>query len=322
MNNKFDDTLKTITNFSNQAQSVRNAGNRALNAGSSFVNTFGLGSIVSAAMPTATTPVTTGQPMQAQSAIIGNTGVASASVLESPIQDIGGKKYYSTTAPIGTRLIIPKEISSTGQERYLGAHALESIMNLMQGNEKCGNIVVLGKDGMPSALFYQRTEDGSTVLKANQKPVNICSKGSNASICLSEEEFAAIREALTTKTNDVTYFKTSKERGDAEDSTAEKGSWFSRNWWKILLGLVIAGGIAWGGIEILNRRKEKKEEKRLAATTPSSQTENGNQNTSNNSQALQTASAQQQTGTGLSGTNITNEQTPIINTNSNSGNSL
>ncbi len=246
-------------------------------------------------------------------------GQQGASVLESAVQLSNGKKYFSVPAPTGTRIIIPRQVSSTGQERYLGAHALESVMNLMQGSEKCGNIVVLNNQRQPSSLYYDIGPEGEIFLKGTNKEIKLSHEGSNASVILSEQEFDVLKKALSTQTNDVTHFRTTNERGNAEDSTAEKGSWFSRNWWKILLGLVIAGGIAWGGIAIHDRQKRKKEEK-AAKATASNVTTNSNE-TSNTSQQATAANAGTNTSSVLVGTNITNEQTPLANTNT-AGNSL
>ncbi|MBQ8251429.1 MAG: hypothetical protein IJY92_05915 [Alphaproteobacteria bacterium] len=245
-------------------------------------------------------------------------GVQGASVLESAVQTVGGKKYFSVPAPDGTRIIIPRQVSSTGQERYLGAHALESVINLMNGSEKCGNIVVLDSSNQPSRQYYDIDPEGRILLKGTNKEIKLSHEGSNASVILSEKEFDILKKALSTQTNDVTHFKTTKDRGYAEDSTAEKGSWFSRNWWKILLGLVIAGGIAWGGVAIHNNRLKKKEKKAAQAAAAASNTnENANTNSSQNS----SASTGTNTASALTGTNITNESANLTVT-QNSGNSL
>lgn len=305
------DDIKSGINTMNKWSQTARQGQRAVNQ---FGSVFGL----AGNEKTAAQAAKQGVPAMQQAVITGGQA-APQGVLNSPIQNVSGKKYYTGLAPIGTRLIIPKELSSTGQERYLGAHALESIMNLMQGNEKCGNIIVLDAQGTPSTQLYQRSEDGNILLKGTQKEIKVDS----TSIMLSEEEFAAIKEALNKKTNDVTYFKTSKELGNAEDSTAQKGSWFSQNWWKILLGLVVAGGIAWGGIAIYNNHKEKKEKKQVAAAQSQTTTASDNSAT-NNQSPVQTAALASATNTGsaLSGTNITNESSLQANININSGNSI
>lgn len=245
-------------------------------------------------------------------------GVQGVSVLESAVQTAGGKKYFSVPAPDGTRIIIPRQVSSTGQERYLGAHALESVMNLMNGSEKCGNIIVLNAQRQPSALYYDIGPEGQIFLKGTNKELKLSHEGSNASVILSEKEFDILKKALSTQTNDVTHFKTTKDRGYAEDSTAEKGSWFSRNWWKILLGLVIAGGIAWGGVAIHNNRLEKKEKKAAQAAAAAS---NANENSNTNSSQNSSANTSSNTSSALTGTNITSEPVNLTGT-QNSGNSL
>lgn len=305
---KFGEGVDAFSDALSEGNKFIRKGNKAIKTGNSAIKVLegaSSGGSKSTSSKAKKAPTQTSVPQQ--------TAPQGTSVLDSPIQN----GYYTIPAPTGTRLIISQEMSSTGQERYLGAHALESIMNLMQGNEKCGNIVVLDKTKKPSALYYSSDAEGNIYLKGTNKKINLQADGSNASVILSEEEFAHIKEALQTKTNDVTYFKTTQERGDAEDSRAESGSWFSRNWWKILLGLVIAGGIAWGGIAIYNNRQEKKEEKKLQQAIQNAQAnENSNTNTSVNQASVASAN------TGLTGTNITNEQINTQTNLTNQGNSL
>ena len=186
----------------------------------------------------------------------------------------------------------------------------------MNGSEKCGNIVIFDASNKPSLQYYDIGPNGEIFLKGTNKEINLSHEGSNASVILSEKEFEVLRKALSTQTNDVTHFKTTKDRGNAEDSTSEKGSWFSRNWWKILLGLIIAGGIAWGGIALDNKHKEKKEKKAAQAAA------NANVNeSSNTAEQTSTQNNTPNTSSALTGTNITNEQANISTT-SNTGNSL
>ena len=301
MANEILNAVNTINGGISDVNNTLRAGQRAYNNGMRLVGADG---------KPVPTPSAQGLELQGQQG---------ASVLESAVQLSNGKKYFSVPAPTGTRIIIPKQVSITGQERYLGAHALESIMNLMQGSEKCGNIVVLNNQRQPSPLYYDIGPEGEIFLKGTNKEINLSHEGSNASVILSEQEFDVLKKALSTQTNDVTHFRTTKERGDAEDSTAEKGSWFSRNWWKILLGLIIAGGIAWGGIAIHNNHKEKKEEK--AAKAAASNTNSNANEASNANQQATAANTGTNTTSALTGTNITNEQTPLTNTNT-GGNSL
>ena len=306
MSNALMDAFNSANNSIKSVNNTLKAGERAYNSGMRLVGADG--KPVSQAAPSTGTVPQQGLELQGQQGV---------SVLESAVQLSNGKKYFSVPAPTGTRIIIPRQISITGQERYLGAHALESIMNLMQGSEKCGNIVVLNDQRQPSSLYYDIGPDGEIFLKGTNKEINLSHEGSNASVILSEQEFDVLKKALSTQTNDVTHFRTTNERGNAEDSTAEQGSWFSRNWWKILLGLVIAGGIAWGGIAIHNNRKEKKEKKAAQAST---NTTNINEAT-NCSQQVTTTNTGTNTASMLTGTNITNEQAALTST-TNSGNSL
>lgn len=286
-----NDVFKTTTKSVNDINSTLRAGERAYKSSSRLIGADGK----PAPKQTANTP--------APSGATASQTPQNASVLDSPVQISGNKKYFSVPAPIGTRIIIPQAISSTGQERYLGAHALESIMNMMQGNEKCGNIVILDASNKPSQKYYDIGPEGEIFLKGTNKEVKIYdATASTPSVPLSEKEYEVLKKALSTKTNDVTHFKTTQDRGNAEDSTAEQGSWFSRNWWKILLGLVVAAGVAWGGIALYNNHKEKKEEK--AAQTQ--QKTNSNENTNSNTNS----------GNALTGTNITNAQEDIIKANS------
>ena len=216
------------------------------------------------ALPDNTTPMTNAD------------GYPDYDVLGSMVVDQNGKRYFKNAAPNGTRFIIPRSFSSTGKERYLGANALESIMNLRDGKPNCGNIIVLGPDNKPSQYLYDQGPNGEIFLKGTQEKISINADGDNASVRLTEQEFACAVKALQDTTSEKTYFKTNQANGNAENSTATAGSWFSRNWWKILLGLVIAGGIAWGGIEILNHRKESKAKKadalaKAASSTPTNE---------------------------------------------------
>lgn len=307
------DVLDRVDKFGDAIDDARSEGNKIIRTVNRTTKsaTGLLGGASSGGSKSKKAPTQTSVPQQ--------TAPQGTSVLDSQVQIVNGKKYYTVPAPTGTRLIIPQKISRTGQERYIGAHALESIMNLMDGNEKCGNIVVLDETQKPSALYYSSDAEGNICLKGTNKKINLQADGSNASVILSEKEFESIAKALRTKTNenDIAYFKTMQERGDAEDSRAESGSWFSRNWWKILLGLVVAGGIAWGGIAIYNNRQEKKEEKKLQQAIQNAQAnENSNTNTSVNQASVATASA------GLTGTNITNDTGITTGLTNQNGNSL
>ena len=238
----------------------------------------------------------------------------SGSVLSGGVQEINGKRYFVNPAPKGTRLIIPAKISSTGQERYIGAHTLESIVNLHQGNPKCANVIVFGAGNKPSSAFYDFGPNGEIFLKGTNKQISFDEK--DPPVKLSETEYISIVQSLNQKTNDVTYFKTNADLGEAENSKASSPSWFSQNWWKILLGLAIAGGLAWGGIAIYNKNRDKPSQKFSANTNSSS-------NSNQNSNVLDLGVHEEKAvATGLSAaqniTNASNEQQAYTNNNSNS----
>ena len=233
------------------------------------------------------------------------------SVLSGGTQVVDGKRYFVNPAPKGTRLIIPANISSTGQERYIGAHVLESITNFHEGNARCANMIIYGADNKASSKFYDFGPNGEIYMKGTTNQIKF--DPNDPPVQLSETEYISILQSLNQNPSDVTYFKTTADRGDAENSKASTPSWFSQNWWKILLGLVIAGGLAWGGVAFYNNRKEKKEERAATATTSSNQDNNVNTAalTQDQSQSAGLSSAQ----------NITNQasnQQNLTNTNSNS----
>ncbi len=241
----------------------------------------------------------------------GQPQATNPSVLSGGTQVINGKRYFVTPAPKGTRLIIPAHISSTGQERYIGAHVLESITNFHQGNARCANMIIYGANNKASDKFYDFGPNGEIYLKGTKTQIQFDPK--DPPVQLSETEYIAILQSLNQNPSDITYFKTTAERGEAENSKASTPSWFSQNWWKILLGLVIAGGLAWGGVAFYNNRKEKKAER--AASTATTSNQNNEVNTASITQD------QSQT-TGLSSaqniTNPTSSQQNLTNINSNS----
>ena len=233
------------------------------------------------------------------------------SVLSGGTQTIDGKRYFVNPAPKGTRLIIPAHVSATGQERYIGAHVLESITNFHQGNTRCANMIIYGANNKASDKFYDFGPNGEIYIKGTKNKIQF--DPNDPPVQLSETEYISILQSLNQNPSDVTYFKTTADRGDAENSKASTPSWFSQNWWKILLGLVIAGGLAWGGVAFYNNKKEKKAERAAAATTSSNQ--NNDVNTASITQ-------DQTQATGLSNAqNITNQasnQQNLTNTSSNS----
>ena len=307
--NNFSSTLREANSTLTQAGRVADtAGDIASTLGvdalfSGATSGVGMGAgAATTASALATTNLQGGQPQ-----------AANPSVLSGGTQIINGKKYFINPAPKGTRLIIPARLSSTGQERYIGAHVLESIMNFHQGKSNCANMIIFNNQNQPSATFYDFGPNGEIYLKGTTTQIKF--DQNDPPVQLSEAEYMSIVQSLNQNPNDVTYFKTTADRGDAENSKASEPSWFSRNWWKILLGLVIAGGIAWGGIALHDRKKEKDEEKELKVIATQTDTQNNNVNTASEPQAQ--AQAQ-----GLSSAqNITNQTStqPIITTqNSNS----
>ncbi len=232
------------------------------------------------------------------------------SVLSGGTQTIDGKRYFVNPAPKGTRLIIPAHVSATGQERYIGAHVLESITNFHQGNSRCANMIIYGANNKASDKFYDFGPNGEIYIKGTKNQIQF--DPNDPPVQLSETEYISILQSLNQKPTDVTYFKTTADRGDAENSKASTPSWFSQNWWKILLGLVVAGGLAWGGVAFYNNRKEKKAERSSSVAT-----------TSNQNNEVNTASItheQSQTTSLSSAQNITNQassQQNLTNTNSN-----
>lgn len=308
--------MSSFNQFFNQANQAMtdvnrtmSGANRVVNQTATLTNALGVGSTqvqtntAHAPMPRASSPAPAGVAQNPM-------------VLTSQTEIVNGRRYYTVPAPKGTRLIIPQNISSTGQERYLGSHVLESIINMNSGNAKCANVFVCDAAGRPSPQVYDVAQNGDIFLKGTQNKINF--DKDDPPVQLSEMEYASIIQSLKTQTNDVTYFKTTADRGNAENSTASSPGWFSRNWWKILLGLVIAGGLAWGGVALYNKHKDDKAKK--AAQSLASSLTNTCENTAEK-QAAETQTAAQTTAQGLStAQNITNQtadQAIMTNNNSN-----
>lgn len=199
-----------------------------------------------------------------QPAILGSS---STDVLTSEIVTENGRRYFKNTAPAGTRIIIPAVLSSTGQERYLGKCAVTSILNLSEGKEGSGNIVVLGANGLPSEKYYDIDSNGDVFIKGTKKPAHNSIEGDNKSVVLTEQEYESVVDALNKKSDEVVYYRTTEERGQSEESTRDTPSWFSRNWWIVLLGAVAVAGATWGGIALYNRHQKKKEDSANALST-------------------------------------------------------
>ncbi len=223
---------------------------------------------------------------------------SSSTVLGSPIQVIDGKTYFSAVAPEDTRIIIPQEISSTGQERYLGVNAATSLVNLIEKKDGAGNVVVLDETGKPSMKVYDVGPNGEVFIKGTNIKVNM---DAQKSVRLSEKEFDAVVNMYNSKTQNPTYFKTSKESGAAEDTDTDSSSWFGRNWWKVLLGAVAIAGITWGGIAWYNHNTRSKSQ--TVSNTSSNGSSGGNNGTLANA------------GTAFAGSTITDFITPLWQTN-------
>ena len=296
-----DDVQEQIREASDTLTQV----DRAADTAGNIASTLGMGALFSGAA--------SGMGMFANEANLqgGQPQAANPSVLSGGTQVVDGKRYFVNPAPKGTRLIIPAHISSTGQERYIGAHVLESITNFHQGNARCANMIIYGANNKASDKFYDFGPNGEIYLKGTKTQIQFDPK--DHPVQLSETEYIAILQSLNQNPSDITYFKTTAERGEAENSKASTPSWFSQNWWKILLGILIAGGIAWGGVAFYNNRKEKKAERAASTAT-----------TSNQNNEVNTASITQDQSqvTGLANaqniTNPTSSQQNLTNINSNS----
>ncbi len=308
--------MSDINSYLSQGTRFMRNGENFLDQAGDTLGALGLGGATQTqgiTQPTGTTQRTVTQARQgAHSPVATPTNPSSTSVLSSGTQIIDGKRYFINPAPKGTRLIIPARLSSTGQERYIGAHVMESITNMNNKNPKCANVIVFDTNNKPSSTFYDFGPNGEIFLKGTTTQIQFDQK--DPPVQLSEAEYISIIQSLNQHPAEITYFKTTAAKGDAENSTASSPGWFSRNWWKILLGLAISAGIAWGGIAIYNHKNEKDEKKeRTTASTTANQTSVS----SINEQAIA-----QTTASALSSaqniTNQTNSQLTLTNNNSNS----
>lgn len=239
--------MKEITSTANTVSQTVGSVNRVVKAGNNLMGTT-LGGGNASPMPKAAgNPVTAGAGLAAPAAP-GVTVPAATPGL---------------TAPNGTCIILPSDISQTGQPRYLGKNAYQSLMNIMSQNPDgvCSDVVILDANNLPSALVYDQTADGKLLLKGTQIPVDIkkADDGTYAAVPLSEKEFASVQEGM--KTQGPGKFNVS-DKGEAED--ADSRSWFERNWAAIVSSFaVICGALgAW-----LMIRKYKKSQKNAKNTT-------------------------------------------------------
>ena len=102
--------------------------------------------------------------------------------------------------PSGTCIIIPAAYSLTGQDRFLGKGAYESLVNMMNGSGECNNVIVVDANGNPSPNVYDQTPNG-LVLKGTQTPVKFNYEENNGvktptAVALTETEFVAVANGI------------------------------------------------------------------------------------------------------------------------------
>ncbi len=192
--------------------------------------------------------------------------------------------------PSGTCIIIPATYSLTGQDRFLGKGAYESLVNMMNGSGECNNVIVVDANGNPSPNVYDQTPNG-LVLKGTQTPVKFNYEENNGvktptAVALTETEFAAVANGMQKKGKGK--FKTS-DQGEAED--ADNRSWWAR-WWKVVVAVatVAIGGLA-TFLLVRKYNKDKKSAENTASTLSAQASDlqsqindlsNGNTNTGSN----------------------------------------
>ena len=192
--------------------------------------------------------------------------------------------------PSGTCIIIPAAYSLTGQDRFLGKGAYESIVNMMNGSGECNNVIVVDANGNPSPNVYDQTPNG-LVLKGTQTPVKFNYEEKNGvktptAVALTETEFTAVANGMQKKGQGK--FKTS-DQGEAED--ADNRSWWAR-WWKVVVAVatVAIGGLA-TFLFVRKYNKDKKSANNTASTLSAQASDlqnqindlsNGNTNTGSN----------------------------------------
>lgn len=167
--------------------------------------------------------------------------------------------------PSGTCIIIPAAYSLTGQDRFLGKGAYESLVNMMNGSGECNNVIVVDANGNPSPNVYDQTPNG-LVLKGTQTPVKFNYEENNGvktptAVALTETEFIAVANGMQKKGKGK--FKTS-DQGEAED--ADNRSWWAR-WWKVVVAVatVAIGGLA-TFLLVRKYNKDKKSAENTAST--------------------------------------------------------
>ncbi len=226
LHNAMSDISQSANNMRSTVRDITRAGDALSKAGNTIGNLTGLsGNSQSVQYASGS-----GQPVQTQAASI---------------------------IPSGTCIIIPSTYSITGQDRFLGRGAYQSLVNMMNGSGECNNVIVVDANGNPSPNIYDQTA-GGLVLKGTQTPVKFNYEEINgvktpAAVALSETEFQAVANGMQKQGKDK--FKTS-DQGEAED--ADNRSWWAR-WWQVA---VATATVAIGGlITFLLIKKSRKKEK-------------------------------------------------------------
>lgn len=232
LENKLNDAVDTLTEYQktiNTAQKTANAASNIVKKGTKLVNT--------AAKPF-------------------NTGNGKTAVSSMPAVRAAGSTGEQV-APEGTCIIIPASVSSTGQPRYIGAEAYNSIVGMINGQETLANVVVVGADQQPSSLVYDKTPQG-TFLKGTNVPIEIQMEGDGKlkGVILSEKEYESCVKGIQSTDQNVKKFSTSSELGKAENANLQ--SWWKRNLEIIIPALIFIVG---GGILYFICRKQKKQTK-------------------------------------------------------------
>lgn len=167
----------------------------------------------------------------------------------------GGDVNGGLIAPEGTCIILPAAVTNSGKPRYLGKEAYQTIVDMINGKETLGNVVVLGSDMKPSTKVYDVTSSG-VFLKGTNVPVDIKYNSNNqiAGIYLTEREYESCVKGITSTDQSVQKFTTSSELGQAEDEDLRP--WYSRWLKEILIGatFLLGGGLIFW---LVNRQKKK-----------------------------------------------------------------
>lgn len=234
----YDDISQVKHTVSDVSNTV-SLGSRTLKAGGSALNTLSGGALKE--MTASQTP---------------NQNVSARASANGTLPTNGKENLI---APEGTCIIIPAVVSMTGQPRYIGAEAYQTIVDMINGKPTLGNAVVVGDDGKPSSKVYDVRSDG-VFLKGTQTKVDIKideGKGTVAGVLLNEREFESCVKGITSTDQNEPKFTTSSELGQAEDANLK--SWWRRNLEWLIIGLgTVLGGAA---IFLLIRHQKNKTKK-------------------------------------------------------------